>query len=114
MVLLDLSTAFDTIDHTTLLNCLKSWFRVCGTALKWFTAYLSHRFQAIKIGSTLSELHELLFEVPKGSILGPLLFSLYTTPLSKVIGMHTDIKFHFYADDTQLLIHMSHKNAALA
>ena len=87
---------------------------MCGTALKWFTSYLSHRFQAIKIGSTLSKLHELLFGVAQGSVLGPLMFSLYTTPLSKVIGMHPDIKYHFYADDTQLFIHMSHKNAALA
>ena len=85
---------------------------VCGTALKWFTSYLSLHFQAIKIGSTLSELHELLFGVPIDSVLGPLLFS-YTTPLSKVIGMHPDNKYHFYADDTQLFIHMSHKNAAL-
>ena len=114
LVLLDLSAAFDTIDHPTLLNCLKSWFGVSGTALKWFTSYLSHRFQAIKIGSTLSDLHELLFGVPQGSVLGPLLFSLYTTPLSKVIGTHPDIKYHFYADDTQLFIHISHKNAALA
>ena len=76
LVLLDLSAAFDTIDHPTLLSCLKSWFGVSGTALKWFTSYLSHRFQAIKIGSTLSDLHELLFGVPQGSVLGPLLFSL--------------------------------------
>ena len=95
LVLLDLSAAFDTIDHTTLLNCLKLWFGVCGTALKWFTSYLSHRFQAIKFGSSLSELHEVLFGVPQGSVLGPLLF-LYTTPLSKVTGTHPDIKYHFY------------------
>ena len=50
LVLLDLSAAFDTIDHPTLLNCLKSWFGVSGTAVKWFTSYLSHRFQAIKLG----------------------------------------------------------------
>ena len=109
LVLLDLSAMFDTIGHTTLFNCLKSWFGVCDRALKWFTSYLSHRFQAVKIGSTLSELHELLFRVPQGSDLGPLLLSLYTTPLSKVIGTHPDIKYHFYADDTQLFIHMSHK-----
>ena len=76
LVLLNLSAAFNTIDHTTLLNCLKSWFDVCGTVLKWFMSYLSHQFQAIKIGSTLSQLHELLFGVPEGSVLGPLLFSL--------------------------------------
>ena len=86
-------------EPTTLLNCLMSWFAVCRTALKWFMCYLSHRFQAIKIGSTLSELHLLLFGVPKGSVLDPLLFSLYTTPLSKVTGMHPD--------NTQLFIRVS-------
>ena len=64
----------------------------------------------IEIGSTPSELHKLLFGVQQGSDLGPLLFSLYTTPLSKVIGMHPSITFAFYADNNQL----SHKNAALA
>ena len=87
---------------------------MCSTALKWFSSYLNHRFQAIKIGLTLSELHELLFGVRQGSVLGPLLFSLYTTPLSKVIRRHSDIKFHFYADDTQLFIHLSYKNATSA
>ena len=69
LVLLDLSAAFATNDHTTLLACLKSLFGVCGTALEWFMSYLSHHFQAIKIGSTLSELRELLFGVPQGSVL---------------------------------------------
>ena len=90
-------------------QCLKSWFDVCSTALKWFS-YLSHRFQAIKIGSTLSELHELLFGVPQGSVISPLLFSQYTTPLSKVIRRHSNIKFHFYADDNQLFVHLSYRN----
>ena len=48
------------------------------------------------------------------SLCGPLLFSLYTTPLSKVIGRHSNIKFHFYANDTQLFVHFCYKNAALA
>ena len=78
LVLLDLSAAFNTIYHDPLLKCLKSWFGGCSMHLKWFSSYLSHRFQAIKIGSSLSELHELLFGVPQGSVLGPLLFSLYT------------------------------------
>ena len=114
LVLLDLSAAFDTIDHNILLGYLKSWFGLGGTALRWFASYLRNRCQAIKIGSTLSELSNLIYGVPQGSVLGPSLFSLYTTPLSKIIRLHPHIKFHFYADDTQLYIHLSHKNASSA
>ena len=75
-------------------------------------SYFSDRCQTIKIGSTLSELSKLIYGGPQGSVLGPLLFSLYTTPLSKIIRLHLHIKFHFYVDDTQLYIHLSHKNAS--
>ena len=90
LVLLDLSTAFDTIDHDTLLSCLSSRFGFAGSALKWFRSYLQDRFQSVKIGSSLSNLFKLKFGVPQGSVLGPprfclrsvcLLFSFYTTPL---------------------------------
>ena len=114
LVLLDLSAAFDTIDHNILLGYLKFWFGLGGTALRCFASYLRNRCQAIKIGSTLSELSNLIYGVPQGSVLGPLLFSLYTTPLSKIIRLHPHIKFHFYADDTQLYIHLSHNNASSA
>ena len=114
LVLLDLSAAFDTIDHNILLGYLKSWVGLGGTVLKWFASYLSNHCQAIKIGSTLSELRRFIFGVPQGSVLGPLLFSMYTTPISKIIHLHPHIKFHFYADDTQLYIHLSHKNASVA
>ena len=98
----------------TLLSCLQRWFGVGGSVLRWFTSYLTERYQSIKIGSTLSDLCNLLFGVPQGSVLGPLLFSLYTTPLSIVIGRHKGVKFHFYADDTQLYVHLSHNNASSA
>ena len=78
LVLLDLSAAFDTIDHSTLLSCLLNWFGVGCSALKWFSSYLTERIQSVKIGFTLSDLQKLLFGVPQGSALGPLLFSLYT------------------------------------
>ena len=56
LVLLDLSAAFNTIDHSTLLGCLLDWFGVGGSALKWFSSYLTERYQFVKIGSTLSNL----------------------------------------------------------
>ena len=112
--LLDLSTAFDTIDHNILIGHLKSWFGLGGTVLKWFVSYLSNRCQAIKIGSTLSKLSKLIYGVPQGSVLGPMLFSLYTTTLSKIISLHPDIKFHFYADDILLYIHLSPGGASAA
>ena len=114
LVLLDLCAAFDTIDHSTLLSCLRNWFGVGGCVLKWFTSYLTDRYQSIKIGSTLSDVCKLLFGIPQGSVLGPLLFSLYTTPLSSIISRHKGIKFHFYADDSQVYIHLSQKNAYAA
>ena len=107
LVLLDLSAAFDTIDHDTLLSCLSSRFGFAGSALKWFRSYLQDRFQSVKIGSSLSNLFKLKFGVPQGSVLGPLLFSLYTTPLGQVIRKYTGVRYHFYADDTQLFIHLS-------
>ena len=67
-------------------------------------------YQSIKIGSTLSDVCKLLFGIPQGSVLGPLLFSLYTPPPppppSLIISKHKGIKFHFYADDRQVYIHL--------
>ena len=113
VVLLDQSAAFDTIHHDKLLDFLRKWFGVGGRCLDWFKSYLSDHIQCIKIGSVLSEARKLKFGVPQGSVLGPIIFSLYTTPLSKVISKHPDVKSYFYADDTQLFIHLTHKNAKI-
>ena len=112
LVLQDLSAAFYTIDHSTLLSCLQDWFGVGGSALKWFPCYLTKHYQSVKIGSTLSDLQKLLFGVPQGFVLGPLLFSLYTSPLSTLISKRKGVNFHIYADDTQLYVHLSHTNAS--
>ena len=75
---------------------------------------MTERYQALKIAYTLSDLQKLLFGVPQGFVLGPLLFSLYTSPLSTVIGKHKGVNFQFYADDTQLYVHLSLMNASAA
>ena len=82
MLGLDLSAAFDTINHQLLLERLKSDFGIDGLAFSWLQSYLSNRTQYVKLGKTSSSPVELLAGVPQGSVLGPLLFTTYTSPLS--------------------------------
>ena len=110
LVLLDLSAAFDTIDHDVLLKALETQCGIVGTVLKWFASYLSNRRQAVKIGAAISSFVSLAFGVPQGSVLGPILFTLYTTPLGEIIKRH-GLNFHLYADDTQLYILFRPKDA---
>ena len=81
-MLIDQLAAFDTIDHGTLLECLSSWFGVGGIVLEWFKSYLSDSLQCVKIVFILSGTKKLMFGVPHGSVLGPILFSflLYYSP----------------------------------
>ena len=94
LVLIDLSAAFDTIDHAILLETLEKDFGVTGNALKWLTSYLSKRRQTILIKD-----HE--SEVSQGSCLGHILFILYVAGLFKVIHKHLP-NAHTYADDTEI------------
>ena len=94
LILLDLSAAFDTIDHDLLLARLSTSYGIGGKALNWFESYLSPRSQRIKVGDALSEKQSLEFGVPQGSVLGPLLFTLYTTELSEIIHSFPSIQHH--------------------
>ena len=105
--LLDLSATFDTIDHIILLDSLNVYYGISELALGWFKSYLLGRTHLVKVCSTLSHPAMLQYGVPQGSILGPILLSLYTNPISSIIHSHSSINYHFYADDTQLYITLS-------
>ena len=102
LMLLDLSAAFDTIDHSILLRRLYT-LGIRGPALQWFKSYLSNRKQAVYLNKTKSSLRDLPYGVPQGSVLGPILFTLYTLPLGQIATKY-GLKYHIYADDTQLYI----------
>merc|ERR1711972_178376 len=103
LVFLDFSAAFDTIDHDILLKRLKFNFGINHKALDWFSSYLQNRSYKVKINNTLSDGTKLNYGVPQGSILGPILFSLYITEINNIISSH-NLSCHFYADDIQIYL----------
>ena len=105
LTLLDLSTAFDTIDHSILLTRLDSTFGIRDLALSFFRSYLQDRTQVVTVNGIKSSPSLLTCGVPQGSVLGPILFVLYTQPLSDVIQplsdviSHHSVSHHMFADD---------------
>ena len=106
VVCLDLSAAFDTVTHDLLLNCLHHHFGIGGAVLQWVRLYLSNMTQKVVTDANedqpqgVSKPVLLKQEVPQGSVLGPILFSLYLSPLGDICHKH-NVKFHRYADDQQ-------------
>ena len=111
LVLLDLSAAFDTIDHSILLSRLQTEYGIKETALQWFTSYLTGRSSRVSVNGKYSETHYTRFGVPQGSVLGPQLFTMYIRPVGDIIKRH-DLQYHLYADDTQIYCSFDPRNQA--
>ena len=101
LVLFDLSSAFDSVDHDILMNKLYK-IGVCGRAYSWVKSYLSSRTHAVEIGGAISQTVHQNCGVPQGSVLGPLIFN-YCLDLAYVFRDHS-VHYHMYADDTQLYV----------
>ena len=103
---LDLSAAFDTIDHAILLNRLTSSFGIIGSSHNWLKSYLSNRSFSVTSGSISSAILPSPCGVPQGSVLGPILFTVYVSPLASIISSH-NVNQQQYADDIQLFLFLA-------
>ena len=101
LALLDVSAAFDTVDHSILLERLSMSYGLSGMAFTWLESYITGRVQVIHVGGRQSTLATVYFGVPQGSVLGPVLYVLYTADIIKLVESF-GLRAHLYADDTQL------------
>ena len=101
LVMLDLSSAFDMIEHEVLLTRLEHTFGITDKALAWLRSYLSERHQNVVVDSTMSADYVLQCGVPQGSVLGPVLYCMYTRPVCDIVARH-GLQYHCYADDIQI------------
>ena len=101
LISLDMSAAFDTIDHSVLLRRLSCSFGIVGNVHSWIQSYLTGRTQSVRIGSHSAPPDPAFVGVPQGSVLGPLLFSIYTSPISTIADYH-HVSQQQYADDIVL------------
>lgn len=101
LALLDVSAAFDTVDHSILLERLSTSYGLSGPAYLWFESYISGRTQSVRLGGTSSHKTTVRFGIPQGSVLGPILYVLYTADIAKIVES-LGFRVHLYADDTQV------------
>ena len=110
--MLDLSAAFDTVSHDLLLYKLRS-IGIAGNVLSWFSSYLSDRDQCVVLNGAVSATKKLKCGVPQGSVLGPILFTLYTSSLAELL-IDCGVEYHLYADDTGIYISFEVNDSASA
>ena len=103
LALLDLSAAFDTIDHSILLDRLLVSFGVTDNALSWFKSYLTDRDNVVLVNGIKSMPARVRYGVPQGSVLGPILFVLYTQPIASIVNGHS-LSHHSFSFDNQIYI----------
>ncbi len=108
--MLDLLAAFDTIDYVILLDRLEIDFDVGGAALAWLASCLRDRTQTVCVAKQTTESAKVSCGVPQGSVLGPKMFSAYTTPLGDIVRNH-GMRYHAFADDTQIYLFLRQINS---
>lgn len=101
MVLLDLSAAFDTVDHKTLMDVMQQRFAISNIPLMWFSSYLTNRTQSVSVNGIQSAQNQVVCSVPQGSVLGPLEFITYTDDVVEIFCRHC-VRYHLFADDKQV------------
>ena len=113
MALLDLSAAFDTVDHVILLQRLQTTHHVTGNVLQWFRSYLHGRYQSVLFAGETSSPVSVAHAVPQGSVLEPLSFILYTSDIPRIIAKD-GLLYMCYVDDTQLYFYLKTHNIPVA
>ena len=103
IVLIDFSSAFDTIEHMTLTSRVSHQFGISGTVLNWIKSYLTDRSHSVSVLNSASRIIQDGCGVPHGSVIGPLLFILYTAPIHHIIKSH-GLEDMMYADDVQIYL----------
>ena len=98
-----MSAAFDTINHNILLYRLSHHFGINNSVLSWFRSYLNNRSHCVDVNNNVSRSFQLFSGVPQGSVLAPILFTLYIKPLTSIIS-NLGFSYHFYADDVQFYV----------
>ena len=109
---LDLSAAFDTVDHTICIRRLNYLYGVDGTVLQWFESFLSNRDNKVCVNDVFSVSRDANSGVPQGSGLGARLYTMYVYPLKTIIWRH-GLQYHTYADDTQIYLQCDNHHDAI-